>query len=105
MIQQQLKFILLSNNHVLYIKQIMMIIIFRKKFILIIILFSIISCRKKGCTDPFASNYDDKANYENGSCEYDTINRHDFELKTYHFFNSNKFHLDFIYLDDFGNKI
>ncbi len=37
-----------------------------------IIAFSITSCRKKGCTDETAANYDEEAKKDDGSCEYDT---------------------------------
>ena len=45
----------------------------------IIILFltifaaTVISCKKKGCVDPLASNYNSNAKKDNGSCKYDTI--------------------------------
>jgi len=29
-----------------------------------------VSCKKEGCTDPLATNYNSKANHDNGSCEY-----------------------------------
>lgn len=29
-----------------------------------------ISCKKEGCTDPLATNYDNKANHDNGTCIY-----------------------------------
>lgn len=76
-----------------------------KVLITSILLTAIVGCRKKGCTDPLASNYDIKANYDNGLCEYDTANVYDFNVKTYHLFNANPFHLDSVYIDDYGNKI
>lgn len=76
-----------------------------KVLITTILLISFVSCRKKGCTDPLASNYDSKANYDNGLCEYDTSNIYNFDLKIYHLFNSIPFHLDSVYNDDYGNKI
>jgi hypothetical protein len=36
-----------------------------------IVAFTITSCRKKGCTDETAINYDEKAKKDDGSCEYD----------------------------------
>ena len=30
------------------------------------------ACKKDGCTDPVATNYDKKANVENNSCIYGT---------------------------------
>jgi hypothetical protein len=35
-------------------------------------LLTIVSCGKKGCTDPLASNYDENATKDEG-CEYDTV--------------------------------
>lgn len=44
------------------------------KFILGIFAVSLMaaSCKKEGCTDPAASNYDEEANEDNGMCEYPT---------------------------------
>ncbi|MFH2141550.1 MAG: rhodanese-like domain-containing protein [Bacteroidota bacterium] len=33
----------------------------------------IVSCKKDGCTDPIATNYDDKAKKDDGSCQYASI--------------------------------
>ncbi len=83
-----------------------MIVVLLKKYLkFLFILLIMVSCRKEGCTDPLATNYNDKANHENGSCEYDTIKNYELAVKTYHIFNSSTFHLDSIYFDDFGNKI
>lgn len=38
--------------------------------ILSILLIGLASCKKQGCTDPLAENYDDKAQEDNGSCTY-----------------------------------
>lgn len=34
---------------------------------------SLSSCKKEGCTDPKATNFDEKAKEDDGSCEYDTV--------------------------------
>ena len=39
---------------------------------------TITSCKKMGCTDPIASNYDTKAKNEDGSCIYKDINGNSF---------------------------
>ena len=31
---------------------------------------ALISCKKEGCTDPIATNYEKKANHDDGSCIY-----------------------------------
>jgi hypothetical protein len=44
------------------------------KYILVLLVFlSFISCKKEGCTDPLALNYDEKAKEDNGSCEYKDV--------------------------------
>jgi len=34
---------------------------------------SLSSCKKEGCVDPKATNYDEKAKKDDGTCEYDTL--------------------------------
>lgn len=45
----------------------------RSILFLLVLSFSItfISCRKNGCTDSLACNYDSEAHKDNGSCKYD----------------------------------
>lgn len=46
-----------------------------KKLLYIVIsgglLFTVVSCKKKGCTDPGATNYSEKAKKDDGSCTYE----------------------------------
>lgn len=62
------------------------------------------SC-KKGCTDPNAINYDDRAKKMDNSCEYEEepptapIN-----LKIYHMLDGQSFAFNQDFTDDFGNK-
>lgn len=78
------------------------------KYISFIILSTVMSvfassCRK-GCTDPNALNYDDKARKMDNSCEYEeepeeaTIN-----LKFYHMLGTQTFAFNQDFTDDFGN--
>ena len=44
----------------------------RKLLLLLLVLpFIISSCRKEGCTNPDATNYDEEASKDDGSCEYE----------------------------------
>ena len=46
----------------------------KKLLLLLLVLpFVISSCSKKGCTDVFANNFEEKAKTDDGSCEYDLI--------------------------------
>lgn len=72
-------------------------------FILLIVI-AFISCRKKGCTDPIANNYDPKAVVDNGDCLYDTI-PDSLQINIVHVFENQLFSFDSIYQDNFGNKI
>lgn len=40
------------------------------------------SCKKEGCTDPIATNYDEKAKEDDGSCEYDPSTQQGEETKS-----------------------
>ena len=37
----------------------------------VLVMLGLPSCKKKGCTDPSALNYDSKAKKDDGSCEYE----------------------------------
>tara|TARA_B110000438_G_C15657200_1_gene582207 strand:+ start:12 stop:827 length:816 start_codon:yes stop_codon:yes gene_type:complete len=75
-------------------------------FILLIVI-AFISCRKKGCTDPIANNYDLNAVVDNGICLYDLAspNADSLELNIVHVFDNELFSFDSVYQDSFGNKI
>lgn len=62
-----------------------------------VLCFAILSCKKKGCTDPYSINYNDDAKKDNGSCEYgsnclyETLNRSFTELDLVNTNNCNLF--------------
>ena len=63
------------------------------------------SCKKKGCTDHHAQNYDAKAKTDDGSCTYAPVaeTETDFKLMFYHMSGTQAFALNTTYVDDFGN--
>ena len=65
------------------------------------------SCKKRGCTDPTATNYNSEAEVDDGNCLYDNLSQElpIIQLNTTHLFNSNSFSYDSTYQDDFGNNI
>jgi hypothetical protein len=65
----------------------------------------ILSCKKKGCTNPDAINYDSKANKDDNSCKFNIDSLFNLSLNFHHFFDNEIFSFDSIYSDDFGNKI
>ncbi len=73
----------------------------RFSFILILTLF-FFSCKKRGCTDPVSSNYDENAEINDGTCEYAPAT---VQLNLHHLYNNIPFSFDSIYEDDFGNNI
>ena len=64
------------------------------------------SCRK-GCTDPAASNFDERAKRDNNSCTYDTSSsdRSNISLMLHHKYDSQNFALNTDFVDDSGNTI
>jgi len=44
---------------------------FRQSLVFISIILIIVSCKKEGCTDLNAANYNNKAKKDNGSCTYE----------------------------------
>jgi hypothetical protein len=76
------------------------------QFVLLLLTqINISSCKRLGCLDPDAINYDSQANKEDNSCEYSTDSSFQLSLKFRHFFNNELFSFDSIYQDDFGNSI
>jgi hypothetical protein len=63
-----------------------------KIIIIAVILFSTISCKKKGCTDPIATNYSSEAGKDDGSCTYAPTN-HGLIIGEWHQ-DSSQTHLD-----------
>ncbi len=57
----------------------------KKKILLVTVLslgLAVTSCKKKGCTDPAATNYSEKAKKDDGSCTYDNTNANATEFIT-----------------------
>ena len=80
-------------------------IIIKKVLITIIGLNLAISCQE-GCLDPNALNYNSSAKKSNDElCEYDINNKESLFIEIKHKFDTVDFHVDSIYLDDFGTKI
>ena len=74
----------------------------------ILLLFAhicLLSCKKKGCTNPDAINYDSKANKDDNSCRFNIDSLLNLRLTFHHFFDNETFSFDSIYSDDFGNEI
>jgi hypothetical protein len=74
----------------------------------ILLLFAhicLLSCKKKGCTNPDAINYDSKANKDDNSCRFNIDSLLNLRLTFHHFFDNKTFSFDSIYSDDFGNEI
>lgn len=74
----------------------------------ILLLFThicVLSCKKKGCTNPDAINYDSKANKDDNSCRFNIDSLLNLRLTFHHFFDNETFSFDSIYSDDFGNEI
>ncbi|MCB9194714.1 MAG: hypothetical protein H6598_00635 [Flavobacteriales bacterium] len=80
--------------------------IYRNKLVLAVlgvVMLASSSCRK-GCTDPLAENYDDRAKKEDNSCQYDTAEpMSPINLKFTHLLGSQSFAFNQDFTDDFGN--
>ncbi len=64
--------------------------LFIPKYLILIILggsLIFISCKKKGCTDPNSLNYDENAQVDDGTCEYNNYNPTPYELSIPPLFN------------------
>ncbi|MBK9193145.1 MAG: hypothetical protein IPM77_17510 [Crocinitomicaceae bacterium] len=76
-------------------------------FILFVLILFVSSCHRKGCTDPLALNYEEKAKKDDGSCEYPPLTtttihfNHVFDLQQV---NSSVFE-DLIFTNEFGTTL
>ena len=63
------------------------------------------SCKKKGCTDHHAENFDAKAKKDDGSCTYAPVadTETDFKILFHQLSGTNSFALNTTYVDDYGN--
>jgi hypothetical protein len=62
------------------------------------------SCRKKGCTDPEATNYDAKAKKDDGSCTFPPVDQKtNLKLSIHHLSGTVPFAFNTTYVDGFGN--
>ncbi len=66
---------------------------------------SITSCKREGCTDSTANNYDESAKKDDGSCTYDNIapSTASLELHVHHYVGTEAFSYDSVYTDAAGN--
>lgn len=76
-----------------------LLIMIRYTVILFLLSFFIFSCKKEGCTDAVAENYNSNANTDDGSCTYlmDIL-----KIKVNSTFGAQNFYLDSIYQTDEG---
>ena len=63
------------------------------------------SCKKPGCTDPLASNYNSSVNFNDSTCEYDTSSAYHLIWLINHKFNTDSFSYLIDFQDDSGTLI
>ena len=63
------------------------------------------SCKKPGCTDPNATNYNPSANTDDFSCEYDSASTFELIWEVNHMFRNDSFSYFTDYFDDSNNLI
>jgi hypothetical protein len=58
-------------------------------FTILTLALALSSCKKQGCIDPYANNYNDKAQKDDGTCQYDAVEPSYTIPTTYNFVNAN----------------
>ena len=62
------------------------------------------SCKKPGCTDPNATNYNPSANTDDFSCEYDSVSTFELIWEVNHMFRNDSFSYFTNFYDDSNLK-
>ena len=74
-------------------------------YFILILAVGLESCKKPGCTDPLAYNYNSSANYNDSTCEYDTNSAYNLIWHINHKYNTDSFSYLINYQDDSGTLI
>ncbi len=74
-------------------------------YFILILNIGLLSCKKPGCTDPLATNYNISANVNDSTCEYDTITGYRLVWRINHKFKNDSFSYSTNFQDDSGTLI